>query len=121
MSSEETVHVSHIEITLTSGQGTLGTWWFLRQVRARLDKTEHINRSQGQGRDTLCPTLVSEPRGNYCSECLTRSVRRRAAMFKRGNRTLEKSAASAIPKRQVANEPGASSVPFKQAAQAATC
>ena len=31
---------------------------------------------------------------NYCSECLTRSVRRRAAMFKRGNRTREKSAAS---------------------------
>ena len=26
----------------------LGTWWFLRQARARLDKTEHINRSQGQ-------------------------------------------------------------------------
>jgi hypothetical protein len=39
-----------MEVTPTSGKGTLGTWWFLRQARARLDKTEHINRSQGQGR-----------------------------------------------------------------------
>ena len=39
-----------MKATPTSGKGTLGTWWFLRQARARLDKTEHINRSQGQGR-----------------------------------------------------------------------
>jgi hypothetical protein len=50
MSSEEAVHVSLMEVTPTSGKGTLGTWWFLRHARARLDKTEHINRSQGQGR-----------------------------------------------------------------------
>ena len=50
MSSEEAVHVSLMEVTPTSGKGTLGTWWFLRQARARLDKTGHINRSQGQGR-----------------------------------------------------------------------
>jgi len=50
MSSEEAGHVSLIEVTPTSGKGTLGTWWFLRQARVRLDKTEHINRSQGQGR-----------------------------------------------------------------------
>ena len=50
MSSEEAVHVSLMEVTPTSGKGTLGTWWFLRRARARLDKTEHINRSQGQGR-----------------------------------------------------------------------
>jgi hypothetical protein len=50
MSSEEAVHVSLMEVTPTSGKGTLGTWWFLRQARAWLDKTEHINRSQGQGR-----------------------------------------------------------------------
>jgi hypothetical protein len=45
MSSEEAVHVSLMEVTPTSGKGTLGTWWFLRQAWARLDKTEHINRS----------------------------------------------------------------------------
>jgi len=49
MSSEEAGHVSLMKATPTSGKGTLGTWWFLRQARARLDKTEHINRSQGQG------------------------------------------------------------------------
>ena len=47
---EAPVHVSLMEVTPTSGKGTLGTWWFLRQARAWLDKTEHINRSQGQGR-----------------------------------------------------------------------
>ena len=41
MSSEEAVHVSLMEVTPTSGKGTLGTWWFLRRARARLDKTEH--------------------------------------------------------------------------------
>src|SRR6516162_9392151 len=35
------VHVSLMEVTPTSGKGTLGTWWFLRQARAWLDKTEH--------------------------------------------------------------------------------
>jgi hypothetical protein len=28
-----------MKVTPTSGKGTLGTWWFLRQARARLDKT----------------------------------------------------------------------------------
>ena len=50
MSSEETVHVFLMKVTPTSGKETLGTWWFLRQARAWLDKTEHLNRSQGQGR-----------------------------------------------------------------------
>ena len=50
MSSEEAVHASLMEVMPTSGKGTLGTWWFLRRARARLDKTEHPNRSQGQGR-----------------------------------------------------------------------
>ena len=50
MSSQEMMYVSLMEVTPTSGKGTLGTWWFLRQARVRLDKTEHINRSQGQGR-----------------------------------------------------------------------
>jgi len=30
MSSEEAGHVSLMEVTPTSGKGTLGTWWFLR-------------------------------------------------------------------------------------------
>jgi hypothetical protein len=50
MSLEEAVHVSLMEVTPTPGKGTLGTWWFLRQARARLDKTERLNRSQGQER-----------------------------------------------------------------------
>src|SRR5271167_682256 len=64
MSSEETVHVSLMEVTPTSGKGTLGTWWFLRQARARLDKTEHSNRSQGQERSceqTIRRRGVREP------------------------------------------------------------
>jgi len=28
MSSQEAVHVSRMEVTPTSGKGTLGTWWF---------------------------------------------------------------------------------------------
>jgi hypothetical protein len=42
MSSQETEHVSLMKVTPTSGKETLGTWWLLRQVRARLDKTGHI-------------------------------------------------------------------------------
>ena len=38
MSSEEAVHVSLMEVTPTSGKGTLGTWWFLRQARVGLIK-----------------------------------------------------------------------------------
>ena len=41
MSSEESVHGSLMKVIPTSGKGTLGTWWFLRRARARLDKTEH--------------------------------------------------------------------------------
>ena len=41
MSSEETIHVSLTEVTPRSGKATLGTWWSLRQARARLDKTGH--------------------------------------------------------------------------------
>ena len=39
MSLEEAEHASLTEVTPTSGKETLGTWWFLRQARARLDKT----------------------------------------------------------------------------------
>ena len=42
MSSQEMIHVSLMKVTPTSGKETLGTWWSLRQVRARLDKTGHI-------------------------------------------------------------------------------
>ena len=41
MSSEESVHGSLMAVTPTSGKGTPGTWWFLRQARARLDNAEH--------------------------------------------------------------------------------
>ena len=44
MSSEEAARVALMEVMPPSGKGTLGTWWSLRQARARLDKTEHINR-----------------------------------------------------------------------------
>ena len=50
MSLQETMHVSLMKVTPTSGKAALGTWWFLRQARARLDKTGHTNRSQGQER-----------------------------------------------------------------------
>ena len=39
MSSQEMVYISLMVVTPTSGKETLGTWWSLRQVRARLDKT----------------------------------------------------------------------------------
>jgi len=39
MSSEEAVHVSLMKVIPSSGKGTLGDWWFLRQARVRLDKT----------------------------------------------------------------------------------
>ena len=41
MSSEESVYGSLMKVTPTSGEGALGIWWFLRQARARLDKTGH--------------------------------------------------------------------------------
>ena len=50
MSSQEAVHVSRMAVTPTSGKGTLGTWWFLRLARVRLDKTEHTDRNKGQER-----------------------------------------------------------------------
>jgi len=41
MSSEEMVHVSLTAVMPRSGKEALGTWWSLRQVQARLDKTGH--------------------------------------------------------------------------------
>ena len=41
MSSEETTHASLTVAIPRSGKETLGTWWSLRQARARLDKTGH--------------------------------------------------------------------------------
>jgi hypothetical protein len=49
MSSEEAVNVSLMKVTPTSGKGTLGTWWFLRQARARLDKTGHTTAARARG------------------------------------------------------------------------
>jgi hypothetical protein len=64
MSSQETEHVSLMKVTPTSGKETLGTWWLLRQVRARLDKTGTSNRNQGQersGKQTFRRRGVCEP------------------------------------------------------------
>ena len=49
MSSQETTRVSLMKVTLTSGKETLGTWWFLRQARARLDKTGYTKPQPGTG------------------------------------------------------------------------
>jgi hypothetical protein len=48
MSSEESVHGSLMKVMPTSGKGTLGTWWFLRRARARLDKTEHLTAARAR-------------------------------------------------------------------------
>jgi len=49
MSSQEAVRVSLMKVTLTSGKETLGTWWFLWQARARLDKTGYTKPQPGTG------------------------------------------------------------------------
>ena len=49
MSSEEAGHVSLMEVTPTSGKGTLGAWRSLRQARVRLDKTEHTTAARARG------------------------------------------------------------------------
>jgi hypothetical protein len=56
MSSEEAVHASLMEVMPTSGKGTLGTWWFLRRARVRLDKTEHISTAARARDEALQPT-----------------------------------------------------------------
>ena len=58
MSSEEAGHVSLMKVTPTSGKGTLGTWWFLRQARARLDKTEHT--TAARARDEVMSKLFED-------------------------------------------------------------
>ena len=50
MSSEESVHGSLMKVIPTSGKGTLGTWWFLRRARARLDKTEHSTAARARNK-----------------------------------------------------------------------
>jgi hypothetical protein len=52
-SSQETVRVSLMKVTPTSGEGALGTWRSLRQVRARLDKTGHTKPRPGIGTKLL--------------------------------------------------------------------
>ena len=49
MSSEEPSIRLPDEGNADSGKGTLGTWWSLRQARARLDKTGHTKPQSGPG------------------------------------------------------------------------
>ena len=69
MSSQEAVHVSLMEVTPTSGKGTLGTWWFHFQrggrTQSRPSRTHEMNLSCEQTirrRGVCVPAL--EPRGD---------------------------------------------------------
>ena len=69
MSSQETIYVSRMAVTPTSGKGTLGTWWFYFQRgvvghRADRSRTHEMNLSCEQTiwrRGVCAPAL--EPRG----------------------------------------------------------
>jgi hypothetical protein len=69
MSSQETIYVSRMAVTPTSGKGTLGTWWFYFQRgvvghRADRSRTHEMNLSCEQTiwrRGVCVPAL--EPRG----------------------------------------------------------
>src|SRR5450756_2348407 len=68
MSSQEAVHVSLMEVTPTSGKGTLGTWWFHVQrggrTQSRHKPTHEMELSCEQtirSRGVCAPAL--EPRG----------------------------------------------------------
>jgi hypothetical protein len=58
-SPQEAGYVSLTKVTPTSGKGALGAWWFLRQARARLDKTGH-HQTVARARDEA----VSKPNGH---------------------------------------------------------
>ena len=74
MSSEEAVHVRLMEVTPTSGKGTLGTWWFLRQARAWLDKTEHS--TVAKARDEAMSKLFED--GAYAHQRLNHGTKGKA-------------------------------------------
>src|SRR5713226_1136877 len=71
MSSQEAVHVSLMEITTTSGKGTLGTWWFHffsavvghRADRSRTHEMELSWEQTIRSRGVCAPAL--EPRGEW--------------------------------------------------------
>src|SRR5260370_38025210 len=71
MSLQETVHVSLMEITPTSGKGTLGTWWFHffsavvghRADRSRTHEMELSWEQTIRSRGVCAPAL--EPRGEW--------------------------------------------------------
>ncbi len=70
MSSQEAVHVSLMEVTPTSGKGTLGTWWFHFQrggrAQSRPEPTHEMELSWEQtirSRGVCEPAL--EPRGEW--------------------------------------------------------
>ena len=70
MSSQETVHVSPMEVTPRSGQGTLDTWWFHFQrggrTQSRWKPTHEMELScvqTSRSRGVCEPAL--EPRGEW--------------------------------------------------------
>jgi hypothetical protein len=70
MSSQEAVHVSLMEVTPTSGKGTLGTWWFHFQrggrTQSRHKPTHELELSYEQtirSRGVCAPAL--KPRGEW--------------------------------------------------------
>ncbi len=70
MSSQEAVHVSRMEVTPTSGKGTLGTWWFHFQrggrTQSRPKPTHEMELSYEQtirSRGVCEPAL--KPRGDW--------------------------------------------------------
>jgi len=73
MSSQETVHVSLVKVTPTSGKETLGTWWSLRQVRARLDKTGHL-KTATRAKDEAISKPVAD--GMYANQRLNLAATR---------------------------------------------
>jgi hypothetical protein len=67
MSSQEAVHVSRMEVTPTSGKGTLGTWWFHLQRGGRTQSRHkptyetELSREQTIGSRGVCEPAL-EPR-----------------------------------------------------------
>src|SRR5271167_3168259 len=62
MSSQEAVHVSLIEVTPTSGKGTLGTWWFHFQRGGRTQsRQEPMHEMELSCAQTIRSRGVCEP------------------------------------------------------------
>jgi len=75
MSSEETVHVSLMEVTPTSGKGTLGTWRFLRQT-CGLGLIKPSISTAARARDEVTSKLFDD--GAYVHQRLNLGTKRKA-------------------------------------------